>query len=135
MALSRTQLPSGSLVWSVTDCALARKVLNDPRFSKQRAAESVGTHFIYRHMLTLDPPEHTRLRGFVAGHFLPGRIQLLRARIAEDADELIARMRESERVELVSQFARPLALRAICTLTGVPRQDAPSIESWAERLV
>jgi vitamin D3 1,25-hydroxylase len=132
-AVRRISLPSGALAWVVSDCRLARKVLNDPRFSKQRACASESTHYLYRHMLTRDPPEHTRLRALVSGFFLPARIQQLRARIQADCSELLAGLRG--RTELVSQFARPLALRTICTLTGVPREEAGRIEDWSQRLV
>ncbi len=117
----------------MTGCQLARKVLNDARFSKRRPRDDGSTHYLYRHMLTLDPPEHTRLRAFVAGYFLPGRIRELRTQIQSDCDELIEGL--GDRAELVTAFARPLALRSICRLTGVPCEDAPRIEDWSQQLV
>jgi cytochrome P450 len=134
-SVRRITLPSGISAWVVTDCRLARKVLNDQRFSKRRLHDDGSTHYLYRHMLTLDPPEHTRLRTLVAGHFLPGRIQQMREQIEADCDALLIGLRARDRVDLVAAFARPLALRTICALTGIPREDAPRIENWSKRLV
>ena len=129
----RTKLPSGACAWVVDDCQLARKALNDPRFSKRRPRDDGSTHFLYRHMLTLDPPEHTRLRSFVSPFFLPGRIRQLRPQIQSDCDALLDGL--GSRVNFVAAFARPLALCSICRLTGIPCEDAPRIDSWAQRLV
>src|SRR4051812_4419466 len=119
--LRRIILPSGMGAWVVSDCALARKVLNDPRFSKRSARSDASTHYLYRHMLTLDPPEHTRLRAFVAGFFLPGRVQQMREQIAADCESILDGLCGQARIELVSAYAKPLALRTICSLTGIPR--------------
>ena len=122
------------MAWVVADCHLARKVLNDPYFSKRRLRDDGATHPLYRHMLTLDPPEHTRLRAFVAGYFLPGRIRQLREPI-ESIARPFAALRGRDKVDLVSAFAKPLALQTICALAGIPRLDAPLVENWSQRLV
>src|SRR5579862_5999580 len=70
--LRRLRLPSGATAWILTDYDLGRVVLDDRRFSKQTPGAS---HFIFRHMLFCDPPDHTRLRAFVAAFFLKTRME------------------------------------------------------------
>ena len=63
-------------------------------------------------MLTVDPPDHTRLRRLVSSAFTPRRIELLEQRIQAIVDDLlddIAADDADSRVDLVPRFAFPLS--------------------------
>ena len=78
-------LPDGQRAWLVVRHAEARAALNDPRLSKDMhaalardgavVAEGLPGPAFARHMLSVDPPDHTRLRGLAAAAFsrLAGR--------------------------------------------------------------
>ena len=96
----RVRLPNGVTAWLVTRYDDARQALTDPRLSKARpvgqATESalppsIGSA-VSRHMLSADPPDHTRLRRLVSGAFTARRIEALRPRIEEITDDLLAAM-------------------------------------------
>src|SRR5579859_5365755 len=92
---------SGATFWFLThydDCVAA---LKDPRLGKEirkhvppsildRFPEAEGFFkAIDRHMLNIDPPDHTRLRGLVHKAFTPRIIEDLRPRIQSIAEELL----------------------------------------------
>ena len=138
--LLRVRLPSGVLAWLITDYDLARAVLADARFSKQsprQAQKTLGeeSHPVFDHMLQLDPPEHTRLRALVARIFVSQHIKAHSDHIQTRCDQLIDSLTARNEIELVSQFAVPLALSTICYLIGIPESESGQVQHWAERLV
>jgi cytochrome P450 len=81
-----------------------------------------------RHMLAVDPPDHTRLRGLVSRAFVPSRIAALEPRIERIVHELLDDLeRAGPVVDLVAGFALPLPFRVIGELLGVPEQDQASL--------
>src|SRR5262245_37172110 len=75
---------------------------------------------LLRNLLSIDPPDHTRLRRLVQPSFTPRTMEALRPRIQVIADELIdnAERAASERgesapdrsIELINAFAYPLPM-------------------------
>jgi cytochrome P450 len=129
-------LADGHEAWLVVRHEEARSALNDPRFSKDmHAALALGSAVVAeglpgpalaRHMLSVDPPDHTRLRRLVAAAFSVRRIEALRPRIQMIVDDLldaIAAQGPDRRVDLVASFAFPLPFTVICELLGVPEPD------------
>ncbi len=85
-----------------------------------------------RHMLSVDPPDHTRLRRLVSAAFTPRRVEELRPRVQAIVDDLldaIAAAGPDARVDLIAAFAFPLPFTVICELLGVP--EAGSGRPWA----
>src|SRR6478735_3273891 len=105
----------------------ARAALNDPRLSKDMhaalarsgavVAEGLPGPALARHMLAVDPPDHTRLRRLVAGAFAVRRIESLAPTVTALVDELLdaieARGPDTV-VDLVGAFAFPLPFTVIC---------------------
>src|SRR5271168_3759666 len=92
-------LADGHDAWLVVRYEEAHAALNDPRLSKDmHAALATGSGVVAeglpgpafaRHMLTVDPPDHTRLRRLVSAAFSPRRVDALRARIQTITDDLL----------------------------------------------
>jgi cytochrome P450 len=76
--------------------------------------------------LFLDPPDHTRLRKLVSKAFVPKVVNELRQDIAELVDELLDRIAERGRFDVISDLAYPLPVAVICRLLGVPLEDEPA---------
>lgn len=97
-----------------------------------------------RSLLTLDPPDHTRLRKLVQPWFTGRAIDALRPRIEEIANELLdeAEAAAAARgetapdrcMDLVEAFAYPLPVTVISEMVGVPREDWAQIRQWSETL-
>jgi cytochrome P450 len=134
----RTPMPHGREVWLVTRYEDARQALTDPRLSKRsgfgRPDDAVGLA-LSKHMLAVDPPDHTRLRRLVSTAFTARRIESLRPRIEVLTDELLDAMDGRDRVDFLDAFAFPLPIQVICELLGVPSQDRDAFRAWSTTLV
>jgi cytochrome P450 len=134
----RVVLPSGMTAWLVTRYEDARQALSDPRLSKAIRWD-VGADptaaATSQHMLSADPPDHTRLRRLVSGAFTTRRIEALRPRIEEITDDLLAAMSGRDRVDLIDALAFPLPIQVICELLGVPAADRDSFRAWTTVIV
>ena len=85
--------------------------------------------------IAMDAPDHTRLRRLVQRGFTPKSIAEHETLIRQIADELIDAFPTSGRVDLVEAFARPLPMRVITRLLGVPGSDLATFDRWGEHLV
>jgi cytochrome P450 len=134
--VQRVQLADGHGAWLVLSHEAARQALGDVRLSKDMVAALENDPAVVdpglpgpalaRHMMNLDPPEHTRLRRLVARAFVPTRIAALEPSITRIADELLDSLEAAgpdSVVDLVEGFAYPLPFRVICELLGVHEQD------------
>jgi cytochrome P450 len=114
-------------------------VLRHPNASSQRGksllAAAASRRAIQRpSFLSLDPPDHTRLRRLVSTAFTARRIALLEPRIRAITDELLTAAGAAGHLELVSQLAYPLPVRIISEMLGVPVSDHPRFAGWSARL-
>src|SRR5262245_38450542 len=86
-------------------------------------------------MLTMDEPDHTRLREIVEEAFRRRAVIELEPHIlaigAELADQLFA---AGSPADLVDRYARTLPLSVICELLGLPLSDRPKFMTWAGRV-
>lgn len=139
----RVRLADGHPAWVVLGYDAARQVLNDPRISKDMlaalrdngdvVAEGLPGPEFSRHMLNVDPPDHTRLRGLVSRAFTPARVAALEPAIRAIAgsllDELAAAGPEVT-VDLIEGYAYPLPFGVIGELLGIPAADRPRLHAW-----
>ncbi|MEU8271793.1 cytochrome P450 [Sphaerisporangium sp. NPDC049002] len=120
----------GHVGWLVTGHAAARAVLADPRFSTDPdllhppVGERVTQELIAEvpgFFLQEDPPEHTRFRRQLTGHFTVHHMKRLEPRIERiTADRLDAMEQAGPPADLVEEFALPIPSLVICELLGVP---------------
>lgn len=146
--VQQVRLADGHDAWVVLGHDAARQALNDARISKDMVAaladdpdvvaEGLPGPAFSRHMLHVDPPDHTRLRRLVAKAFLPSRVAALEPRIQAVADDLLDHLGAQGPeavVDLVEGFAHPLPFRVICELLGVPEVDREPLHDWFRTLL
>ena len=128
------------------DCS---EILRDPRASSERNNSLLAPPEVRAQrapsFLSLDPPDHTRLRRLVSQAFVPRVIARLEPRIREVADQLLtaaavkgdgqAGPAGTRQLEVVSQLAYPLPVRIISELLGVPAGDHARFAGWSASLV
>jgi cytochrome P450 len=119
------------------DCS---RILRDPRASSERNRSRLAPPQARAQraasFLSLDPPDHTRLRRLVSTAFAPRVIAALAPRIRELSDDLLddASSDGTRQLEVVSQLAYPLPVRIISELLGVPAEDHSRFAGWSASL-
>jgi len=146
--VQKARLADGHPAWIVLGYDAARQVLNDPRISKDMlaalaeagdvVAEGLPGPEFSRHMLNVDPPDHTRLRRLVSRAFAPARIAALEPAIRAMARFLLDELGAAgpgATVDLVQGYAQPLPFRVIGELLGIPADDRPRLHAWFQVLL
>lgn len=125
-------------IWTLTRYADVTAVLRDNRLSADRTRSERFTRppgrEIYQSMLTLDPPDHTRLRTLVNKAFTPGTVERLRPRIQALVDEILDVAAERGGLEVITQLAYPLPVTVIAEMLGVPAEDHEVFRGWSATL-
>jgi cytochrome P450 len=141
-------LPEGALVvvGRHEDCS---RILRDPRASSERNQSLLTAPELRARrpasFLSLDPPDHTRLRRLVSKAFAPRVIAGLAPRIRELCGDLLSAAAVNgdgggeagvtgRQLEVVSQLAYPLPVRIISELLGVPAGDHSRFAGWSASL-
>ncbi|MFI6600354.1 cytochrome P450 [Nonomuraea sp. NPDC050536] len=134
--VTKVATPWGIDAWLVTRYADVRAVLSDPdtysnarqrmvqlasaRDMSERELEEMRTG----NLLAFDPPEHTRLRKFLAPEFTLRRMRRLEPLVSKIVEEHLDAMEAAgPPADLVSSFALPVPSLVICDLLGVPYED------------
>jgi cytochrome P450 len=133
--------------WLVTRYDDVVKVLKDDRFAKNRhnamspeqlkKAQRIPSIFkaLERNLLSLDNPDHARLRVLVYKAFMRHPIEGMRNQIQVLADELLDQIAPQGQMELIADFALPLTLTTIGQMLGVPRKDNPKFHRWTKAVI
>jgi cytochrome P450 len=138
------KLPMIGQVWTTTTQEMATRVLKDNRVFTLRKDDGAvaGMRWwmpsIFRvfakNMLTVDEPDHSRLRGIVEEAFRRRAVLDMAPRIDAIAGQLADALFDQGRpADLVARYARTLPLSVICELLGLPLADRPKFMTWANR--
>jgi cytochrome P450 len=114
--------------WLVTSYELARGCLADPRLSNDSRTARSGPdegqdEYTARGLLSLDRPEHTRLRGLVNSAFSPNAVARWRPVIEQACHSAIDRFVHEGQVDLVEGYALPVPVAIIHEMLGVPESE------------
>ncbi len=135
--VSKVKLPSGSYAWLLTRHEDIRAALSSAKLSAD--PQTPGYPEIYHRsrvavtnmkptLVTLDGPEHTRLRKALDAEFTPHAIDELRLLIygvVDNALDGINRryVEQGQPFDLVEEFTAPVPMQIICKIVGVPAPD------------
>ncbi|MER5681516.1 cytochrome P450 [[Kitasatospora] papulosa] len=144
----------GLRLWIIPRYTDVRAALSDHRLAQdvRRAqaladsrVEGVNLGAEITHMLSSDPPDHTRLRRVVQTAFSRKRVQAMRPMVERITLELLdeldpATARHTTRtttatVDLIRDFAFPLPILVVCELLGLPPQDRNLYREWSTAIV
>ena len=143
--VQKVMLFSGVPAWVVTGYAEARELLAHPAVVKTVG----GPHMdvtppdlnaaMNTHLLSTNPPDHTRLRRLVTAAFTVRRVDALAPRVQEIADALLDDMAAAgaggHPVDLVDGFGFPLPITVITELLGIPPGDRAEFRGWSSIVV
>ena len=86
-------------------------------------------------LISLDPPEHGRLRGIVSRGFTPRRIADLEPRALAVMDELFAKFQHTGACDLVADVSAPLPVTMIAELLGLDSARRDDFKRWSNALI
>jgi cytochrome P450 PksS len=138
----QVRFPMLGTVWATTTQALADQVLKDTvTFTIREEDGTVAglrwwmpriVRTLANSMLSMDEPDHKRLRDIVDEAFRRRAVLDMEPHIRaigdQLADELFA---EGSPADLVDRYARKLPLSVICELLGLPLADRAKFAAWA----
>ena len=140
--VARVHTAGGVDAWLISRYAEARAALADPRLSR---AETVKPHApriggsmtsTPDMIISMDAPEHTRLRRLVAGSFTARRVELLRPAIGRICHELLDGLEAGRPpADLVEHFTLRMPLTVIGELLGAPMELLWMFERSAREFV
>lgn len=82
-------------------------------------------------ILTMEGPNHARLRRLAAPAFTPKSADRLRPFMREVINGLVDKVAASGRCELVEDVCEPYPIPIICELLGAPKEDWKLFSNWA----
>ena len=89
-----------------------------------------GGHRPQPSMVSLDPPDHERLRGPAARAFTPARVTAMEGPVRTRTRTLLDAIAGETTFELVATIAFPLPALTIFDMLGVPEADIPQLKEW-----
>ena len=136
-----TRFPFVGRVWITTTYDATARVLKDSTtFTLRKDGSLAGLRWwmpgfvgaLASNMLTMDEPDHTRLREIVDEAFRRRAVLDMQPHIRAIADNLAGELfAEGSPADLVERYARILPLSVICELLGLPPSDRPKFIAWA----
>jgi cytochrome P450 len=137
---------TGRAFWFLTRYDDCLEALMDPRIGKefrkhldeeQIAAQpqSAFEDQLGRNLLSLDPPDHTRLRKLVNRAFTPRVVRELEPRIEEIVADLLDAAEKRGEMDVIADFGVPLPVTVIAELLGVPLEDRDNFREWSKALI
>ncbi|HZD29644.1 MAG TPA: cytochrome P450, partial [Xanthobacteraceae bacterium] len=140
-AVVETRFPIVGKVWITTTYDATARVLKDSTtFTLRKDGSLAGLRWwmpgfvgaLASNMLTVDEPDHTRLREIVDEAFRRRAVLDMQPHIRAIADDLAGELfAEGSPADLVERYARILPLSVICELLGLPPSDRPKFIAWA----
>ena len=126
-------------MWRLLDHATVSRVLSDPAafssdFSGLAPVQEDFEVFRTGMFLTMDPPNHRKLRTLVSQAFTPRTVAGLEPRIRQITEELLDGVAGQSRIDIVDVLAYPLPILVIAELLGIPAGDRELFEKWAKIL-
>jgi cytochrome P450 len=135
--------PLGS--WATARHETAANILRDRRFSTSPEhrhgyrppaypAGDPRAELPATDMLTMDPPDHTRLRRLVSSAFTPRAVAGLEPWIRAVTGRLLESVDARAGFDLIDALALPLPIAVICHVLGVPADDEAKFGAWGREI-
>jgi cytochrome P450 len=85
---------------------------------------------MHEHMVTMDPPDHTRERALLMRLITPKRLRDNEEFMWRLADQQLDELVAGGRCEFITGYAQPFAMLVVADLLGVPEEDFPTFREF-----
>lgn len=138
-------VPLGTNIVVTANFGLCEAMLQDRRLGRaseagsrlrygEDAMENPALLTLSKMFLTLNPPQHTRIRALVTQAFKASQVEAMREMMQHTVDRLIDALPVHGEFDLMQDFSLPLPVNIICQLLGVPVEDGLRLGTAASTL-
>ena len=113
-----------------TFSAAAAQIPMTPLTAEAQQALLDGGHRPQPSMVSLDPPDHERLRGPAARAFTPARVAAMEGPIRQRTRTLLDAVAGETTFDLIHAVAFPLPALTIFDMLAVPEDDIAQLKEW-----
>jgi pentalenolactone synthase len=136
----RVTTPAGDPAWFVSSYYTVKQLLNDSRLGRshphpERAPRYTDAAIFGQPVGSpeTERAEHAQMRALLTRSFSARRMEMLRPRIQELADNLIdTLLRTTPPADFHALVSFPLPVLVICQLLGVPFEDRENFRRWSD---
>lgn len=126
----KIKLLSGHEAWHVINYNDVKKALINKNcvraLSNEPGAPSILPTLTPKDLLlNLDPPNHSRMKSFVAKYYSASSLAWLEEKIINAVEILLCKSRRHEELDLYSEILDPLSVKINCLLLGLPEDEIP----------
>jgi len=107
----------------------------NPALAARLDRAELGTQALRTTLLTMDPPDHTRLRRLLAPAFSARAIDALHPRIAAVVKAALADLNAAGEVDVIADIGYPIPLAVMCELLDVDIEGAQLLRTETPKLV
>lgn len=86
-------------------------------------------------MISMDPPQHTRVRALVAKAFTPRRVAEIEPAVRELTRERLAGLEPGMQIDLFEQLASSMPMDVISTMLGVPAEQRDHVRHLTNQMM
>jgi cytochrome P450 len=143
----QTSIRPHGKAWLITRYDDVVALFKDPRLAKDRhnamTPQQLKKAFrlpgifkaLEQGLLSLDDPQHARVRNLVHKAFTPRLIEQMRDQVQVLANDLLDRAERKGNLDLIADFAAPLPLTTIGRILGMPPTDNDKFYRWTKTFV
>lgn len=131
--------------WCIAEFDIVNNVFRDKRFARlpppgyempSMAAHLSDFSAVERHsLLSLEPPEHTRLRRWVNHAFISRQVNSMTATVESLAHQCIDRFQAQGKCDLLKTYATPIPVAVITQLLGIENHHGEQLTAWSHDMV
>ena len=86
-------------------------------------------------LLTMDPPEHTKMRSLISRGFTPRRVAAMEDDMRALSTKYLERFRDAGSCDLIADYSGRLPMDVISTMLGVPEADQEQMRIWSDAMM
>jgi cytochrome P450 len=131
--------------WAITRAADIKEIsiqprlwLNGPRlavFMLDEGADGPPPELPLKHLLNMDPPEHSEYRTILSRYFTPRSVRALEPEMTKITAEILDDVVDREQCDFVTEISSKVPVAVIAEMLGVPRPDWPTLFRWTNEII
>lgn len=127
--------------WYITGYEETMEILRDTRFENRIPLPQESKKYAHLKdlqngmMLFKNKTDHKRLRFIISKEFSVRKMENYRPLITETVNELLDQVENKQKMDIVSDYAFPLASLIIAKIIGVPKEERYQFRKWAKTLI